>query len=54
MRQFAGEWRETHPGTVIVGRAVTAQLLPHRPDYDAVVAARAREGHLEGDRQNSG
>jgi 4-hydroxy-4-methyl-2-oxoglutarate aldolase len=54
VRQFAGEWRETHPGTVIVGRAVTAQFLPHRPDYDAVVvAAGAREGHLEGDRQNS-
>jgi 4-hydroxy-4-methyl-2-oxoglutarate aldolase len=54
VRQFAGEWRETHPGTVVVGRAVTAQFLPHRPDYDAVVvAAGAREGHLEGDRQNS-
>jgi 4-hydroxy-4-methyl-2-oxoglutarate aldolase len=54
VRQFAGGWRETHPGTVIVGRAVTAQFLPHRPDYDAVVvAAGAREGHLEGDRQNS-
>jgi 4-hydroxy-4-methyl-2-oxoglutarate aldolase len=53
-RQFAGEWRETHPGTVIVGRAVTAQFLPHRPDLDAVVvAAGAREGHMEGDRQNS-
>jgi 4-hydroxy-4-methyl-2-oxoglutarate aldolase len=54
VRQFAGDWRETHPGTVIVGRAVTAQFLPHRPDFDAVVvAAGAREGHLEGDRQNS-
>jgi 4-hydroxy-4-methyl-2-oxoglutarate aldolase len=54
VRQFAGDWRETHPGTVIVGRAVTAQFLPHRPDYDAaVVAAGAREGRLEGDRQNS-
>jgi regulator of RNase E activity RraA len=53
-RQFAGGWRETHPGTILVGRAVTAQFLPHRPDYDrAVVAAGAREGHLEGDRQNS-
>jgi regulator of RNase E activity RraA len=54
VRQFAGDWRETHPGTVIVGRAVTAQFLPHRPDYDAaIVAAGAREGHLEADRQNS-
>jgi 4-hydroxy-4-methyl-2-oxoglutarate aldolase len=54
VRQFAGDWRETHPGNVIVGRAVTAQFLPHRPDFDAVVvAAGAREGHMEGDRQNS-
>lgn len=53
-RQFAGGWRQTHPGTILVGRAVTSQFLPHRPDYDrAVVVAGAREGHLEGDRQNS-
>lgn len=53
-RQFAGGWRETHPGNVLVGRAVTAQFLPHRPDYDrATVAAGAREGHLAGDKQNS-
>lgn len=53
-RQFAGGWRQTHPGRVLVGRAVTAQFLPHRPDYDAaIVAAGAREGRLEGDRQNS-
>lgn len=52
--QFAGDWRETHPGTITVGRAVTAQFLPHRPDFDAaVVRAGEREGHLEGDRQNS-
>lgn len=53
-RQFTDGWQETHPGTVIVGRAVTARFLPHRPDYDAVVvAAGAREGHHEADRQNS-
>ena len=53
-RQFAGGWRQTHPGNVLVGRAVTAQFLPHRPDFDdVVVAAGAREHHLEGDRQNS-
>jgi 4-hydroxy-4-methyl-2-oxoglutarate aldolase len=53
-RQFVGGWRETHPGTILVGRAVTSQFLPHRPDYDqAVVTAGAREGHMEGDRQNS-
>jgi 4-hydroxy-4-methyl-2-oxoglutarate aldolase len=53
-RQFSGGWRETHPGTILVGRAVTAQFLPHRPDFDAVVVeAGAREGRVEGDRQNS-
>ncbi len=53
-RQFAGGWRQTHPDNVLVGRAVTSQFLPHRPDFDsAVVAAGAREGHLAPDKQNS-
>jgi 4-hydroxy-4-methyl-2-oxoglutarate aldolase len=53
-RQFAGDWRQTHPGRILVGRAVTSQFLPHRPDYDeAIVAAGAREGHTVGDRQNT-
>lgn len=53
-RQHNGGWRETRPGTILVGRAVTAQFLPHRPDLNAaVVEAGAREGHLEGNRQNS-
>lgn len=53
-RQFAGDWQETHPGTVIVGRALTAQFLPHRPDLDAaVVAGGAKEGYMEPDKQNS-
>jgi regulator of RNase E activity RraA len=53
-RQFAGGWSQTNPGKVIVGRAVTAQFLPHRPDLDqAVVRAGAFQGHLEADRQNS-
>ena len=54
MRQFEGDWSETHPGTIIVGRAVTAQFLPHRPDYHAaIVAGRPAGGAPEGDRQNS-
>lgn len=53
-RQFAGGWFQTHPGTVLVGRAVTSVFLPHRPDLDqVVVAAGATEGHTAGDRQNS-
>ncbi len=31
--QFEGNWLETHPGKITVGRAVTAQFLPYRPDY---------------------
>lgn len=54
VRQFAGGWKETHPGTVVVGRAVTVQFLPHRPDLDdVIVAAGAREGHFEAQRQNT-
>ena len=53
-RQFAGGWFETHPGRVLVGRAVTSVFLPHRPDFDEViVAAGAAEGNLAADRQNS-
>lgn len=53
-RQFAGGWMQTHPGTVLVGRAVTSVFLPHRPDFDQVVVdAGAREGNTAGDKQNS-
>ena len=39
---------------MLVGRAVTSQFLPHRPDYDqAVVATGALEGNTAADRQNS-
>ena len=44
-RQFTGNWMETHPGKIMVGRAVTAQFLPQRPDYhDAIVRVGVREG----------
>jgi 4-hydroxy-4-methyl-2-oxoglutarate aldolase len=48
--QFAGGWRETNPGRITVGRAVTAQFLPFRPDFHDVVQ---RAGLAEG-RGNSG
>lgn len=52
--QFSGGWMQTHPDTVIVGRALTSSFLPYRPDLDAVVvAAGSREGHHEADKQNS-
>ena len=53
-RQFEGNWMETHPGTITVGRAVTAQFLPHRPDYhDAIQHAGVGEGRGKIGGQNS-
>jgi regulator of RNase E activity RraA len=53
-RQFEGNWMETHPGAITVGRAVTAQFLPHRPDYhDAVQQAGVAEGRGKIGGQNS-
>jgi len=31
-RQFEGNWLNLHPDRVLVGRAVTATFVPHRPD----------------------
>ncbi len=51
-RQFEGNWIETHPGKILVGRAVTAMMLPHRPDLHAVVEAQGeQDGRIGG--QNS-
>jgi regulator of RNase E activity RraA len=53
-RQFEGGWMQTHPGTIMVGRAVTAQFLPHRPDYhDAIQRAGLAEGRASVGGQNS-
>ena len=53
-RQFEGNWRETHPGRITVGRAVTAQFVPHRPDYhDAVQQTGLAEGRGKVGGQNS-
>ncbi len=53
-RQFEPNWRETHPGTITVGRAVTAQFLPHRPDYhDVVQQTGVGEGRGSAGGQNS-
>ena len=53
-RQFAGDWKQTHPGKILVGRAVTAQFLPHRPDYhDAIQQAGEAEGRAKIGGQNN-
>ncbi len=47
--QFEGGWLNMHPDRVLVGRAVTAQFLPLRPDLHAVVEARGKaEGRSGG------
>lgn len=51
-RQFEGGWMQTHPNNMLVGRAVTAQFVPHRPDLHTAVEELGRsEGRIGG--QNS-
>lgn len=40
--QYAGDFQVLHPGRKLVGRAVTAQYLPLRPDLAEVVDANAK------------
>jgi len=35
--QFEGGWIQTHPDRILVGRAVTAMMVPHRPDLHDLV-----------------
>ncbi len=43
--QFEGDWFRTHPEKILVGRAVTAQMLPYRPDFHDVVQ---KQGEADG------
>ncbi|MEM7531534.1 MAG: RraA family protein [Chloroflexota bacterium] len=50
--QFEGNWVETHPDKVLVGRAVTAMMVPHRPDlHNLVQELGTEQGRIGG--QNS-
>jgi len=40
--QFEGNWKLLHPGKKLVGRAVTAQFMPHRPDVADVSEGEAK------------
>jgi len=45
--QFEGDWAILHPDRVLVGRAITATMVPHRPDLEDIVMAQGkREGRL--------
>lgn len=47
--QFAGEWQIIHPDQVMVGRALTAQYMPKRPDVeDKLIATGKKEGRVGG------
>src|SRR6476661_2061847 len=35
--QFEGDWMVIRPDSVMVGRVVTAQYMPLRPDYDSLI-----------------
>jgi 4-hydroxy-4-methyl-2-oxoglutarate aldolase len=43
--QFDGNWFRTHPEKILVGRAVTAQMLPYRPDFHNVIQ---KQGEADG------
>jgi regulator of RNase E activity RraA len=45
--QFEGDWMIIHPESVMVGRALTAQYLPLRPDVDKVIkSVGEKEGRI--------
>lgn len=50
--QFVGDWLRTHPNRILVGRAVTAMMVPQRPDLQELVQETGKaEGRIGG--QNS-
>jgi regulator of RNase E activity RraA len=47
LNQFEGDWMIIHPDSVMVGRAVTAQYLPLRPDYNKLIEDKGKtEGRI--------
>ncbi len=41
--QYEGEWMVLHPDQVMVGRAVTAQYMPTRPDLNDMIKKKGEE-----------
>lgn len=46
--QYQGKWVVTHENPVLVGRAVTCNFIPHRPDLADAVNSEAKEQGLAG------
>lgn len=45
--QFESGWKNIHPENVLVGRVVTAQFMPSRPDVDSIIKAKGKaEGRI--------
>ncbi len=47
--QWEGNWQILHPGKKLIGRAVTAQFMPVRPDLNEAINARAKQADLAPD-----
>jgi len=41
--QFEGEWQPLHDDVPVVGRALTAQYMPNRPDVDGQIKAKGKK-----------
>src|SRR5215471_8855689 len=46
--QYEGNWHIMHPGTKLVGRAVTVQFMPFRPDLMEITEGEAKARGLGG------
>lgn len=45
--QFEGDWLVIHPDSAMTGRAVTAQYMPLRPDFDKIIKDKGKtEGRI--------
>jgi regulator of RNase E activity RraA len=47
--QYEDGWLSIHPGKVLVGRALTAQWVPGRPDIHKAIEAQGKKDHRIGD-----
>ncbi len=47
--QYEGDWQCTHPGQVLVGRALTALYMPRRPDMRKLMEAKGARAGCIGD-----
>jgi regulator of RNase E activity RraA len=43
VNQWEGDWKVLHPEKKLIGRAVTSQFVPYRPDVNAVIDEGARD-----------